>query len=120
MRYKSLTDFNFCSLRKKEMRRAATSTLSLGVGIIAILFGFFFAAWVVLSPEGFFGSTSPGTMVQLATSHVPTEEDIYYYRHVYPKMVRKEIIGLTGSDPGVLRPWVFPPMSYAGNTLMAW
>lgn len=26
--------------------------------------------------EGFFGSTSPGTMVQLQTSHVPTEADI--------------------------------------------
>lgn len=26
--------------------------------------------------EGFFGSTSPGTMVQLQTSHVPTEDDI--------------------------------------------
>jgi len=45
-----------------------------------------------------FGSTSPGTMVQLATSHVPTEEDEYFYRYVYPKQVRKEIYDLTESD----------------------
>ena len=45
-----------------------------------------------------FGSTSPGTMVQLQTSHVPTEEDSYYYKHVYPKLVRKEIYEMTESD----------------------
>jgi hypothetical protein len=46
--------------------------------------------------EGF--GTSPGTMVLLATSHVPTEDDAYYYRYVYPKLVRKEIYNLTESD----------------------
>lgn len=46
-----------------------------------------------------FGSTSPGTMVQLQTSHVPTEEDSYYYKHIYPKLVRKEIYEMTGSYP---------------------
>ena len=45
-----------------------------------------------------FGSTSPGTMVQLSTSHVPTEEDEYYYKYVYPKIVRKEIYNMTESD----------------------
>jgi hypothetical protein len=50
--------------------------------------------------EGFFGS--PGTYVQLATSHVPTAEDAYYYKNVYPKEVRKEITDLTGGDPGDL------------------
>ena len=47
--------------------------------------------------DGFFG-TSPGTMVQLRTSHVPTEEDAYYWKNVYPKIVRKEIYNLTESD----------------------
>jgi len=47
--------------------------------------------------EGF-AATSPGTMVQLQTSHVPTEEDEYFYRHVYPRMVRKEIYNMTESD----------------------
>lgn len=47
--------------------------------------------------EGF-AATSPGTMVQLQTSHVPTEEDEYFYRHVYPHMVRKEIYNMTESD----------------------
>lgn len=46
--------------------------------------------------EGF--GTSPGTMVQLSTSHVPTEDDVYYYKHVYPKLVRKEIYEMTESD----------------------
>jgi hypothetical protein len=46
--------------------------------------------------EGF--GTSPGTMVQLSTSHVPTEDDAYYYKYVYPKLVRKEIYNLTESD----------------------
>jgi len=49
--------------------------------------------------EGF-GSTSPGTLVQLASSHVPTQEDLDYYTKVYPKVVRKEIWDMTGSDPG--------------------
>ena len=46
--------------------------------------------------EGF--GTSPGTMVQLQTSHVPTEEDAYYYKYVYPRLVRKEIYNMTESD----------------------
>lgn len=57
--------------------------------------------------EGF-GATSPGTMTQLRTSHVPTEEDREFYENDYPKMVRKEVTGLTGGDPGELRPWIFP------------
>lgn len=48
------------------------------------------------------GFGSPGTYVQLATSHVPTAEDAYYYSTVYPKEVRKEITDLTGGDPGDL------------------
>jgi hypothetical protein len=57
-----------------------------------------------------FGSTSPGTMMQLATSHVPTEEDFLYYSAVYPKQLRREVADLTGGDPGPLRPWVFPTL----------
>ena len=51
----------------------------------------------VTKKEGF-GATSPGTMVQLSTSHVPTEDDAYYYKYVYPKLVRKEIYNMTESD----------------------
>jgi hypothetical protein len=68
----------------------------------------------VISPlREFF--TSPGTMVQLTTSHVPTEEDYNYYNNIYPKMVRREIAEMTGEDPGQLRPWAFP---YAGGYYM--
>jgi hypothetical protein len=56
--------------------------------------------------DGF--GTSPGTMTQLQTSHVPTEEDYNFYKNVYPKIVRKDLEDLTGDDPGELRPWIFP------------
>jgi hypothetical protein len=41
---------------------------------------------------------SPGTMVQLQTSHVPTEEDLYYATYIYPRRVKKEIYNMTESD----------------------
>lgn len=53
------------------------------------------------------GATSPGTMVQLNTSHVPTDEDVYYYTYVYPERARKEITAMTGGDPGPIRAWSF-------------
>ena len=58
--------------------------------IVAVVFLF-------LKKDGF---TSPGTMVQLATSHVPTAEDYYYYKNIYPKVIRRDLIDMTGSDPG--------------------
>ena len=45
-----------------------------------------------------FAATSPGTMVQLRTSHVTTEEDVDYYKNVYPKIVAREIRRMTESD----------------------
>jgi hypothetical protein len=53
--------------------------------------------YVLFNKEGF---TSPGTMVQLASSHVPTQEDVDYYRNIYPRMVRKDLTDMTGEDPG--------------------
>jgi hypothetical protein len=47
--------------------------------------------------DGFFG-TSPGTMVQLRTSHVPTEQDVYYWKNIYPKIVRREVYNMTEID----------------------
>jgi hypothetical protein len=47
-------------------------------------------------------------MVQLSTSHVPTEEDYDFYQNVYPRIVRKDLTVMTGGDPGMLRPWIFP------------
>ena len=54
-----------------------------------------------------FGATSPGTLVQLASSHVPTQEDLYYYTKVYPKVVRREVADMTGSDPGEIALYPF-------------
>jgi hypothetical protein len=49
-------------------------------------------------------------MVQLASSHVPTEEDLYYQRFLYPEIVRTEITRMTGGDPGPKYPmrWARP------------
>jgi hypothetical protein len=63
------------------------------IGLIVILA----VVFLFLRRDGF---TSPGTMVQLATSHVPTAEDYYYYKNIYPKVVRRDITDMTGSDPG--------------------
>ena len=57
-------------------------------------------AFIVMRKEGF---TSPGTMVQLASSHVPTEEDYNYYKNIYPKVVRRDLIDMTGGDPGPIQ-----------------
>lgn len=61
--------------------------LSLTLLVLALL--------VLPKSEGF--GTSPGTMVQLATSHVPTEEDEDYIRYVYPRMVNRDLFEMTGS-----------------------
>lgn len=67
--------------------------LNVGIGFLVILAVLF----LFMRRDGF---TSPGTMVQLATSHVPTAEDYYYYKNIYPKVVRRDITDMTGSDPG--------------------
>ncbi len=71
------------------MRTRANALIGL---LVILVVGFLF-----LRKDGF---TSPGTMVQLATSHVPTQEDYYYYKNIYPKVVRHDITDMTGSDPG--------------------
>jgi len=65
------------------------------IGLLVILV----VVFLLLRKEGFM---SPGAMVQLATSHVPTAEDYYYYKNIYPKVVRHDITDMTGSDPGPL------------------
>ena len=83
--------------------RLSNTALALVIFASAILLS-------VISPlREFF--TSPGTMVQLATSHVPTEDDYNYYNNVYPRVVRREITEMTGEDPGQLHPWSFPYVS---------
>ena len=63
--------------------------LLLGISMIVLAYMF--------RKEGF-AATSPGTMVQLRTSHVSTEEDEYYWRHIYPKQIKREIYNMTESD----------------------
>lgn len=58
------------------------------------------------------GFGSPGTYVQLATSHVPTQKDAYYFENVYPREVRKGLTEMTGGDPGPIQTFLTP---YAGT-----
>ena len=60
--------------------------------------------------------TSPATMVQLQTSHVPTQEDVNYFNFVLPKIVRRDITNMTGDDPGDLRP---APIPIGGTYVLA-
>ena len=77
---------------------------------ITVVFVIFIVAILYMRSEGF---TSPGTMVQLATSHVPTEEDYYYERYMYPEVVRREITDMTGEDPGPQYPFRRSQVFYA-------
>ena len=87
-----MTDEYFSHLISNQHREiemnSTTTTIVFVLFLLAILYG---------RSEGF---TSPGTMVQLATSHVPTEGDLYAERFLYPEVVRKEISRMTGEDPG--------------------
>jgi hypothetical protein len=65
------------------------------LGLLVVLV---FAILALFRVQDNFGSTSPGTMVQLQTSHVPTEEDVYYATYIYPKRVQKDIYDMTESD----------------------
>ena len=77
------------------MKKKYTNILILAM----LMLVFIYAATNVLQKEGF-GATSPGTLVQLMSSHVPTQSDLNYYKNVYPKQVRGEIARMTGGDPG--------------------
>lgn len=64
---------------------------------LTFVFVVFLLAILYMRSEGF---TSPGTLVQLNSSHVPTEDDFLYERFMYPQIVREEITRMTGEDPG--------------------
>lgn len=66
-----------------------TCVLLVGLSLLIL------AILVLPHTEGF--GTSPGTLVQLATSHVPTEEDEDYIRYVYPRMVNRDLFEMTGA-----------------------
>ena len=64
---------------------------------LCLLFSLTVIVLIVFKRYDGFGM-SPGTPVQLSSTHVPTQEDAYYWKNVYPKIVRKEIYNLTESD----------------------
>ena len=66
---------------------------------IVVLFAFLVRDRVYglsLTKKELFG-TSPGTMVQLASSHVPTEEDEEYALKGYAQQVNHDLIDMTGA-----------------------
>ena len=62
--------------------------------ILASLLALVVAAQGVI--EGF-AATSPGTMLQLKTSHVRTKEDEEYEQNVLPYIINQDLIHMTGS-----------------------
>jgi hypothetical protein len=55
---------------------------------------------VVVAAQGViegFAATSTGTMIQLRTSHVRTEEDDEYERNILPHIINQDLIHMTGS-----------------------
>ena len=68
----------------------------------------FFLLFTTFYPIYEFFGMSPGTMDQLKSTHVTTQEDINYHMFVLPKVIRKEITAMTGGDPGVLHTWSHP------------
>ena len=85
------------------MKRNTQLLLMFLVGGVLLL-GFIFTHPLCVEQFG----TSPGTMVQLQTSHVPTQRDVDYFNFVLPKIVRRDITNMTGDDPGDLRPAPIP------------
>ena len=69
--------------------KKGSCVLLLGITLLIL------AILVLPRIEGF--GTSPGTLVQLASSHVPTEEDEYYLRYIYPRVVNRDLLDMTGS-----------------------
>lgn len=67
------------------------------LALLSLLIGILLMGSLFVKRDRF---TSPGTMVQLASSHVPTQEDVDYYKYIYPKMVRHDLADMTGGDPG--------------------
>jgi hypothetical protein len=107
--------------KTREQRRAESDRRFKEYGIYAVIITFIVSVWNILQlkkdlirfllflslplvalflyldiREGF--GMSPGTPVQLSSTHVPTREDMYYWKNVYPKIVRREIYNLTESD----------------------
>jgi len=79
--------------------------LSFFIGTVIVLFAF--KMWAEKLEESFWG-TSPGTMDQLSSTHVPTAEDADYYQNIYPRIIRRDLKDMTGEDPGMILPWHFP------------
>jgi hypothetical protein len=98
-------------LLMNRMAKLCPMTLSI---IFAVIFTLMYVGGAVV--EGF-AATSPGTTVQLQTSHVPTEEDEEYMRKMYPRIVNRDLKNMTGeglfedlSDEGLENPG-FPLVS---------
>jgi hypothetical protein len=77
---------------------------ALVIGCVILVFLVVTSKLIIIECFG----TSPGTMDQLQSSHVPTQEDVNYFNFVLPKIVRKDITDMTGGDPGVISPLTIP------------
>ena len=77
------------------MRKLSPATTVIVSLLLLSLVSFLLQALFPLT-EMFYGSTSPGTMVQLQTSHVPTEEDVRGLGKL-TRQIQKDLVDMTGS-----------------------
>ena len=68
--------------------------LSLLILIVLMHLYTYFSTLFVKSSEAF--GTSPGTLVQLESSHVPTEEDVREYEEEQ-RQIQRDLLDMTGS-----------------------
>ena len=71
--------------------------LTLMIASAILLFAFLVRDRVYGRRKEFFGM-APGVMDQLASTHVPTEEDEYYALKGYTQQVNHDLIDMTGAS----------------------
>lgn len=82
------------SIETKDMNSRITF-ISIALGLLCISVGVLMYVHI----EGF-GSTQPGTLVQLAASRAPTEnDDSYEEAKKYMNMIKSDLVDMTGSYP---------------------
>jgi len=77
----------------KMLKMSGMMTVFVCIGLL------FLAGWIlsfVIEPVREFFGAQGGEMVQLATSHVPTEEDAQMWEEE-KKQIKKDLIDMTGS-----------------------
>jgi len=86
----------------KYIRTIERKDMNSRISFISIALGLLFISVALLmyvNIEGF-GSTQPGTLVQLAASRAPTEtDDLDEEAKEYSELIKRDLVDMTGSYP---------------------